>query len=122
MQMRFLFSLTASTVILSACSIYQSDGRKFLEKRAYEYAGVEGFREQCQEPAETANLAVIGGDSRAQVFALEASETAPNRMRVVVLGDRPYGCDYGFTNPDEMTSKIPPAIELTVDRLNTGAN
>lgn len=119
--MRFLFSLAAIALTLSACSIYRSDGRKFLEKRAYEYSGVEAYREYCAGTAETTGLNVIGGDSRAQLYALAPTTESSNRMRVVPLGDRPYSCDYGFTTPEQMTSLMDPAIGLTV-HLQTSGN
>jgi hypothetical protein len=127
--MKFLFSLIFSILFLSACSVYRSEGRKFLEKRAYEYSGVEAYREQCTTPAHTAGLTQIHSSNQAQVFALEPSAKSQSRIRVATPtagqspdGTFPYGCDYGFTDQQELTSKMAPAIEQTVDLLNSSGN
>lgn len=127
--MKFRFSLILAILFLSACSVYRSDGRKFLEKRAYEYSGVEAYREQCLAPVPTAGFALIHGSEHAEVYALEPNDKSQSRMRVATpnagqspVGTSPYGCDYGFTNQQELSSKMAPAIEQTVDRSNSSAN
>ena len=112
--MRFRSSLIFSLLSLSACSVYQSEGRKFLEKQAFEYAGVQAHLVSCQNVQSTDGLTLIHSEPRAEIFS---SAINPLAMRVVPLGDRPYSCDYGFTSTDEMAAQFSPAIGLTLHNL-----
>ncbi len=113
--MKFRSSFLVLLLSLSACSVYQSEGRKFLEKQAYEFAGVQANLLSCQKVQATDGLTRIHGEARANIYS---SSSQPLVMRVVPLGDRPYSCDYGFTTADEMSSKFSPAIGLTLHNLN----
>lgn len=117
--MKFRFSLTIlSIAALAACSVYQSEGRKFLEKQAFEYAGVEAQPnlKGCAAYSSSQGLTEIHSDARAVVL-----QSAPLEIRVVPQVDAtgkpvqsPYSCDYGFTTPEEQNSKLDPAIELSL--------
>lgn len=114
--MKFLFSFLILSGMLSACSIYQSDGRKFLEKQAFEYAGVQAQENLlgCRQAPGVHGFNLFHSEARALIFR---SEMKPLEIRVVPLGHRPYGCDYGFANEEELNADLTPAIELTLRQL-----
>ncbi len=118
--MKFL-SRTAvfiSSLFLGACSVYQSDGRKFLEKEAFEYSGAQAYLLKCPgAEADVRDLELTHSDSRAQVFRFKNSQN----IRVLTHQQPAYACDYGFANALEVAALQEPAIELTI-RLGEFAN
>jgi hypothetical protein len=107
-------------VSLSACSIYQSDGRKFLEKQAYEFAGVDAQQNLlgCQSGSDSSagQWTQLSHTQLARVFV---HETDDFELRVVPItsDDSAFSCDYGFTSAQEMFEKTPAAVDLTILRL-----
>jgi hypothetical protein len=118
--MKFHFSLALLLLPLCACSLYQSEGRKFLEKQAFEYAGVSAQANllSCQSSAANDRFRLIRTETRALVYA---HPEKPLQIRVVPLVDRRYDCDYGFTTDEELDAKVSSAIELTLQHLSSEA-
>lgn len=112
--MKFLSKLIFLLSFTSACSLYQSDGRKFLEKRAFEYSGASAQANllSCQEGAYRANEPELYRDNRVVVVQ---PVTAPLELQISTLGERPYSCNYGFTTTQELNDKVTAAIDLTLN-------
>lgn len=114
--MRFL--IFAFSILISACSVYQSDGRKFLEKSAFEYAGVGAFVQSCgAEPRGEEWLEASRSDA-AIVYISERSDYA---MRVDLLeGPEASGCRFRFHSAQEMVERTEDAVEYTLLHLSLG--
>lgn len=120
--MRFLSK--SATILLallgsiSACSLYQSEGRKFLEKEAFEYSGAQAYLSSCPGyDVAVADLTLVERTSTAQIFQLPTE----SNVRIVTNSENPYACDYGFATPQERDAILNSAIELTL-RLGEFAN
>lgn len=114
MRMKFLFSLSILICGLCACSAYQSEGRKFLEKQAYEYAGVQSHLVSCQNTNSIAGANLVFSEQRASVYSTDGQ---PLAIRVVPSTGPAFSCDYGFANGDELTHKLTGAIEYTLHQM-----
>lgn len=118
------FPLLISVSLLTGCSVYQSDGRKFLEKQAFEFAGVNAAANVTN--CGYASSEVINQTSEAKLWTLSekgentetyVSESTEFAMKVLTTGESPsYGCDFQFSSAQEMIEKSKDAAELT--RLN----
>lgn len=113
MPIRFLPLILICT-LACGCSLYRSDARKFLEKQAFEYAGV----------AAQANLLGCPGDVENADWTL-ASETEDARvylndeglyeMQVISnKGDTAFKCMFRFSSAQEMVEKTEDAVDLTL--------
>lgn len=102
---------------LAGCSLYQSESRKFLEKQAFEYAGV----------AAQANLVGCPGDLQDAEWNL-SEETDEARVYLNDLqdfemqvipnhGDTTFKCVYRFSSAQEMVEKTQAAIDLTLAKM-----
>jgi hypothetical protein len=113
MPMKFPSKVIFLLPFLCACSLYQSDGRKFLEQRAFEYSGASAQANllNCSEGTFSAGEPELYRDER--VVAVNPKST-PLELYVSTLSDRPYVCNYGFTTEQELTGKLSSAIELTL--------
>jgi len=116
--MKYLFSFLAISSLISACSVYQSDGRKFLEKQAYEYAGVEAHLMGCQASAGATGTKLIQADGRAEIYSLDDQPLQIRVIPVEMEKPRAFSCDYGFTTTDELNSKLTGAIEYTLHQMS----
>ncbi|NJL26295.1 MAG: hypothetical protein HC902_14865, partial [Calothrix sp. SM1_5_4] len=93
-------------LLLGACSIYQSEGRKFLEKQAYEFAGktAQANLLGCQSHT------VVGSDwahmSDSPLAQVYVSESESFELRVFpVEAEDGFACDYRFSSAQEMFEK-----------------
>ncbi len=110
------FSFAMIGLFIGACSIYQSEARKFLESNAYDYAGVsaEAHVVSCASPA-----ALTSDD-----LEPEAHESAliyrlsPVNIRVMVL-DSTYSCDYAYEASTDADAGLEGAVEYTLKRQLT---
>lgn len=114
MPTKFLSSLIFSTLLLTACSIYRSDGRKFLEERAYEYSGASAYAalRSCQPTAEEQGTTLISESTLSRAVRVEGGDTPS--LRIIPRSGRPFSCDYGFTNDADLGPLIPEAEALTL--------
>lgn len=106
-------------LILGGCSLYQSEGRKFLEKQAIQFSrasaanlqscGLEPVGEEWLKASE---------DERAGVYSSETREFA---LKIVPRGESGvFSCTYQFTSVQEMIERTDSAIELTVEQMALG--
>ena len=102
----------------SACSLYQSEGRKFLEKQGLEYSAAAANLQSCDhEPLGEEWLKVFGTDSAA-VFSSESQEFV---LRIMPLQANPaFSCMYRFSSVQEMIERTDAAIELTLGQVALG--
>jgi hypothetical protein len=105
---------------LCACSVYESEGRKFLEQQGLQFAGVAAQANllSCSHDAPTSAWVLLEKTEKAQAYARE-SETYD--LRVVPATDSTYSCYYRFSSAQEMYEKTPDAIDLTIHRLSQGS-
>lgn len=116
---KFLFKIALpSLLVLSGCSLYKSDGRKFLESQAFEYAGVSAAQnlQQCHRnwspsgdwrlDQDTGTTFTFIKGSGLRVFA----QTPPAN----------FGCEFHFESAEELESKRQSAIEVTLLHLRLG--
>ncbi|MGE4132438.1 MAG: hypothetical protein AB7F86_12420 [Bdellovibrionales bacterium] len=113
--MKYLFSLVAF-MTLSACSVYQSEGRKFLEKQAFEYTGASAYLQGCSS-GKVASGALIS--SSATTLSYQASEPAFH-LSVFSRAQTDFACDFQFSSQSELEELAPAAVELTFLHLGLG--
>ena len=112
------FFLVCSLAAVTGCSLYESDGRKFLESNAFGYAGVgaQANLQGCNRPENQTNWVLMSQDDRAELYSAE-SETY--QMRVALKDNSNFNCDFSFKSAREMFDKTNEAEDLTVHQLNS---
>lgn len=114
--MRTLLAIS-TIMLLGACSLYQSAGRKFLEQQAFEFSGAaaQAHLVGCGQPT-------VGGSwmkmSQTPAATVYAHETGDFEMRVLPTESEHFACDYRFSSAQEMYEKTNAAIDLTVANLH----
>jgi hypothetical protein len=109
--------LLTSFIFIAGCSLYQSDGRKFLEKQALDYAGVsaqtnlqgcanETMSEDWQKASETEDAVVLISDK--EEFLMRVMPTARQDG---------YVCSFKFASAQEMVERTDSAIAITLIHL-----
>jgi len=103
----------------SACSLYQSDGRKFLEKQALQFSraasvnqqgcGMEAMGEDWMKVSETEMAEVYGNDALDFTLRVVPRSTAGS-----------FHCTYQFSSVQEMMERTDSAIELTLEQMALG--
>ncbi len=100
---------------LSGCSLYQSDGRKTLEKNAIGLASAQANFISCQAEPLGPEWLKVSQTEEAEVFASEKEDfaltVAPS------LSAMPFNCLYRFSSAQEMIERTDSAIEITVHEL-----
>lgn len=112
-------ALTIVGFCLTGCSLYESAGRKFLEKNAYEFAGVTAMANQqsCQGERATAAWVQVNETSLAHVYVHDQGDNF--EMRIVPSENNvEFSCDYQFASAQEMFDKTAAAIDLTLVQLH----
>lgn len=120
-QTKFLskvaFAILASLAALG-CSVYESGGRKFLEKQAFEYAGVSAASnlKTCHTAwASTGDWRLDQDTGRAFLYVKQ------NDLRVITQEQSAkYGCEFQFESPDELQAKRESAVHLTLLHQSLG--
>ncbi|MGE3760454.1 MAG: hypothetical protein AB7H97_22000 [Pseudobdellovibrionaceae bacterium] len=116
MNLRGFFIFVAA-VGLSGCSLYQSSGRKALEKNAIGLAMASANMTGCQNSFPAAEYLKVSENEEAAVYASEREDFA---MAVVPLSiSTPYSCNYRFNSAQEMIERTDSAIELTIQNFLT---
>ncbi len=111
--------LLTMSLVCGACSLYQSDGRKFLEKQALQYSrsasvnsqgcGSEMMGEDWLKTSETDNADVYSNDS------------IDFTLRVVPrMTQGSFHCTYQFASVQEMIERTESAIDLTLEQIALG--
>jgi len=104
------------TLGLGACSLYQSDSRKFLEKQAIEFAGsaAQANLVDCPEGQLEESWQLKEETPKAGLYTHDLSTF---ELRVVPMEQSPlqqFSCVYRFASDEELTEKTQAAVELTV--------
>jgi hypothetical protein len=104
---------------LSGCSLYQSDGRKFLEKQALQFSRAAAANLQsCGAGALSEEWLKTSEDERVEVYASDARDFA---LRVVPrTSDGVYSCTYQFESVQEMIERTDSAGDLTLEQMALG--
>lgn len=112
--MRGIFILAISAA-LQGCSVYQSDGRKQLEKNAVGIATASANLVSCQHEPMSKDWLKIAETESANVFASEKTEFA---LKVVPhAASQSFNCAYQFSSAQEMTERMDSAIEIAILEL-----
>lgn len=123
-----IFTLIACSILFSGCSVYQSDGRKYLEKQAFERAASASLlnawqgcnRDQSDQSAVTE---VHSQNENSQIeegwttlgegptYVATVSESDDFRLRIRTYSD--FHCDFQFESAQALIESTPSAVELT---------
>ena len=117
MMFRGIFILAVSIAALNGCSLYQSDGRKALEKNAFGIAGVSAQSNLlgCHSEELNGEWLKVSQTEEAAVFASEHEDFA---LKVVPLNTKEaFNCGYRFASAQEMIERTDSAIEITIHEL-----
>ena len=106
-------------LFLSACSLYESDGRKFLENNLSTIGvKISAYVEKCDfEPVSLEDWQSIKSTEDAQVFAGGEGY----QLRVLPLADMTFHCDYRLPNAKSLFEHSADAAADTVQRLKATA-
>lgn len=109
------YVLLSFALTLSACSLYQSDGRKFLEKEAFSFAKASASLQGCGEELADERWAKISSSHNADVYS---SEELDYTLRVIpAQSEKPFSCTYRFTSVQEMMDHTEEAVLFTLDQM-----
>lgn len=103
--------LIISSILITGCSLYASQGRKLLEQQAFEIAAsftASNF-EYCGTDLESIDWSSWHEDARATV-----QMSSDGRMRVTPKSDGNVSCYFRFKTPEEMHQKTEAAIEVSL--------
>ncbi|MGE0528797.1 MAG: hypothetical protein AB7G93_14745 [Bdellovibrionales bacterium] len=107
--------LIFSIWVTSACSLYQSEGRKFLEKEAFEFAGAaaQAHLTGCDSSPMGPHWILLQSTSLAQVYANEGDGF---QLGVLPLSEDEslFNCRFQFESAQEMYEQTAAAIDLTI--------
>ncbi len=112
-----MFALLALSC--GACSIYQSDGRKFLEKQALQFARSASVNQQgCGSEVMGEEWMKTSKTDVAEVYSNDALDFT---LRVVPLNaDGSFHCTFQFASVQEMMEKTESAVDLTLEQMALG--
>jgi hypothetical protein len=101
-----------------SCSVYRSDGRKFLESDLGTIGvSVQAYVQACDRSAsDDDKWQPLENGDQAELFK---TDDGNYDLRVIPLADQNFHCDYRFPSPNEMSKKIDDAIEYTLEQLNS---
>lgn len=97
-----------------SCSLYRSDARKFLEKQAFEFAGValQANLLGCPSEIENADWTLATETQDASIYV---NTRSAHEMQVIVgPTDAAYSCTFRFSSEQEMVEKTEDAVKLTI--------
>ena len=114
--LRIIVAALVSSLALSACSAFQNASRKYLEKQAYDFAGLKLHEKLigCAAPSDASSWREAKPDPRAQVRTREADDAYELRVEPTThAGD--LACDYAFTTDEERSSVTDAAIAYALE-------
>jgi hypothetical protein len=122
-----LITLTAGflAAVLTGCSVYQSDGRKFLESQAIQFSEARANLTSCGsnpvnaekwnslEKEDRAEILVATGDSFELRIVPVPRATAHDEVSAPANSpEQPFSCEFRYNSAQEMYEKMSPAIEF----------
>ena len=104
-------------VTLSGCTVYESDGRKYLESNAYSCCAAG-----LHADTPTAQKILLRCDHSTQSESWQLSEKTQLAevyrngldLRVRPFNDTQFNCDFHFADESDLESKTASAIDLTI--------
>ena len=108
------FTLILICIFSSGCSLYRSEAREFLEKQAFEYAGVAAQANLlgCPVDIENADWTLASETEEARVYL---NDEGMYEMQVISnKGDTTFKCMFRFSSAQEMVEKTEDAVDLTL--------
>ena len=115
--MKSYAAVTSTFVFLSACSLYQSPGRKYLEQSSYQFAGLAAAERvaDCGELADAPTDWVLR--KRVDEARVWAPPSEDGRLRVEARDSAKRGCDFHFASANEAIDLTDAAIAATRTRF-----
>ena len=102
---------------LLGCSVYQSDGRKFVESQGLQWAGYSALAnlQTCDHELSRPAWLMIESNPRADLYVYEGDGY---QMRVQPVQDETFSCYYRFASAQELYEKTSDAVALTMTKLD----
>jgi hypothetical protein len=122
-----LITLTTGILaaILTGCSVYQSDGRKFLESQAIQFSEAKANLTSCgSNPVNAEKWNFLENEDRAEIMVATGDSfelrvipilRAPGHSEVSTPANRseqPFSCEFRYNSAQEMYEKMSPSIEF----------
>lgn len=111
-----MWRLLAIAILLSGCSLYQSEARKFLEKQAFEYAGAAAAPNllDCTQATYSSEWLLFMGTDRVRVY-----RHGEDLLDVQVIPDehKEFSCLYRFESEEEFEQRFEAAEYLTLHHM-----
>jgi hypothetical protein len=105
--------LIAASLMLAACSLYQSSGRKSLENNGFAIANGTASLIGCDLTADVQGETLVAQDARAWVFQ---SDSDRSKVRVDLKDDSRLSCHYQFVSADAVFSHLNDIVVYTLDQ------
>ena len=105
--------LIISISLLTGCSLYESQGRKFLESQAIEFASSAAYANllNCDTAPSTTAWILFEKNDRAELFT---TDNESFELRVTPVLRKQFSCYFRFGSAQEMYEKSSAATELTL--------
>lgn len=104
--------LIAASLVLAACSLYESNDRKSLENNAFAIANGTASFKGCTTVPAVGNEKLLSEDSRAWIYQ---KDTEPTLLRVL-LKTSDLSCRYQFINEQAINAHLGAVVEDTLVR------
>jgi hypothetical protein len=114
-----MWRLLASLLLITGCSLYESESRKFLEKQAFEYAGTAAQANlvSCQNASYSDEWQFAGFSGRTDTYVRRDDAMV---VQMVPRTRRELSCIFRFQSRDEFNDKFADAEALTEQHLGLG--
>lgn len=108
------FTLILICALSCSCSLYRSDARKFLEKQAFEFAGValQANLLGCPSEIENADWTLTTEIQDARIYV--NTQSAYEMQVIAGPSHAAFSCTFRFSSEQEMVEKTEDAVKLTI--------
>jgi hypothetical protein len=116
--MRYLVSGIAGIFIITftGCSVYESDGRKFLERNLDSIGvSVQSNLTRCDHEPTQESWTLLEERADSVVYS---SDEEGFRLKITTTLDPAFNCYFKFSSAQEMYEKVQAACERTVQELS----
>ena len=117
MGVRIQYLILAFFFSLTACSLYQSKGRKFLEDSAYEFAKVSAYAVSCGQAEFSNDWQELKRTD--QTVAYELLESDSVHLQITNLTSS-RSCAFTFNSEKQMQKYLDQATEYTLLNFSLG--
>ncbi len=115
------FALALLPFLLLGCSVYRSEGRRYLEEYALDPNVIEQkFFQGCTTNNEVSSYSPWSSDERALTYVAHSD---PARLRVIPLKQQQQdmACDFQFTSAQELSQLAELSIQISIAKTNGSA-